>query len=226
MKFGVGLNFEDSVIAEIFSNEEMTMEVFSENVSVKKLTAVLDDTRKFVFEITDTLTESEEYEFVLELPGKVGGYLPYNTTDVFTYSDIDQDYGNIDDIVLANRIITTQDLLQSKQTLTTLKQEVESISKSYKDELKYYENLMKYSLSSEMLVEVVTGREVTNITGADGLVERLYLLLNDTVLPAMNHYKDVSRQHYHKYKDLEFSLNQILKDFPEEIKDVETRQNG
>jgi hypothetical protein len=226
MKFTVGLNFEDSVIAEIFSNEEMTMEVFSENVSVKKLTAVLGDTHKFVFEITDTLTESEEYEFVLELPGKVGGYLPYNITDVFTYSDIDQDYGNIDDIVLANRIITTQDILQSKQALTTLKQEVESISKSYKDELKYYENLMKYSLSSEMLVEVVTGREVTNITGADALVERLYLLLNDTVLPAMNHYKDVSRQHYLKYKDLEFSLNQILKDFPEEIKDVETRLNG
>ena len=226
MKFSVGLNFEDSVITEIFSNEEMTMEVFSENVSVKKLTAVLGDTRKFVFEITDTLTESEEYEFVLELPGKVGGYLPYNITDVFTYSDIDQDYGNIDDIVLANRIITTQDILQSKQTLTTLKQEVESISKSYKDELKYYENLMKYSLSSEMLVEVVTGREVTNITGTDGLVERLYLLLNDTVLPAMNHYKDVSRQHYLKYKDLEFSLNQILKDFQEEIKDVETRLNG
>jgi hypothetical protein len=226
MKFSVGLNFEDSVIADIFSNEEMTMEVFSENVSVKKLTAVLGDTRKFVFEITDTLTESEEYEFVLELPGKVGGYLPYNITDVFTYSDIDQDYGNIDDIVLANRIITTQDILQSKQTLTTLKQEVESISKSYKDELKYYENLMKYSLSSEMLVEVVTGREVTNITGTDGLVERLYLLLNDTVLPAINHYKDVSRQHYLKYKDLEFSLNQILKDFQEEIKDVETRLNG
>jgi hypothetical protein len=76
-----------------------------------------------------------------------------------------------------------------------------------------------------MLVEVVTGREVTKISGVDGLVERLYLLLNDTVLPAMNHYKDVSSQHYRKCKDLEFSLNQILKDFPEEIKDVETRLN-
>jgi hypothetical protein len=225
MKFSVGLNFDESVITEIFIDEEMTMEIFSENVSIKKVSAVLDENYKFSFEIVDTLKDLTEYEFVLELPGKVGGYLPYSTTDVFTYSDKDQDYGNISDIILANKTITSLEIQSSKKVLSDLRDEVQLITDSYKDKIKYYENLIKYSITSEMLVDQVTGREVTQISGEDGLIERTYLFLKDSVEPAMDHYGSISRQYYSLYKDLSYTINQILQDFPEEVKNIESRLN-